>query len=282
LARCNRLPVRRCVLRTRLLTAAVVLPPLIALIIFAPAWSISLVAGLCAAWGLYEMAAMAPTGAPVAIPILLIAGVLPAGVALGQVAPLPSAALAAAAVVIMCGLIVWVDRRGRQTAAAHPLLLAIGALYVGALFPYFALLRNRVLGTKLLLLMLSAVVAGDSGAYFVGRAVGRVKLIPAVSPGKTVEGALAYVACGIAAVCALTRPLGVSWNAETAVGFGILVSIVAQLGDLAESAFKRLAGVKDSGWLFPGHGGLLDRTDSLVFAAFFAYYYSCWLGVGST
>jgi phosphatidate cytidylyltransferase len=258
----------------------VVLPPLIALIIFAPAWAISLFVGLCTAWGLYEVAAMAPAG-PVAAPsILLLAGAFPAAVALAQMAVVPSAALAGAAVVIMCGLIVWVDRGAAPPA--RPLLIAIGALYVGALFPYFALLRNRVAGTKLLLLMLSAVVAGDSGAYFAGRAVGRIKLIPAVSPGKTVEGALAYIACGIVAVCALTRPLGVSWNTETAVGFGILMSIVAQLGDLAESAFKRLAGVKDSGWLFPGHGGLLDRTDSLVFAAFFAYYYGCWLGVTSS
>jgi len=270
------------VLRTRLLTAAVTLPPLIALIVFAPAWSISLFVGLCTAWGLYEIAAMAPAGASAAIPILLIAGVLPAGVALGQLAPLPSGALAATAVVIMCGLIVWVNQRGSRAAVAPPLLLAIGALYVGALFPYFALLRNRVLGTRFLLLVLSAVVAGDSGAYFIGRAFGRIKLIPAVSPGKTVEGALAYVACGVAAVCALAPVLGVSWSAETAVGFGIMVSIVAQVGDLAESAFKRLAGVKDSGWLFPGHGGLLDRTDSLVFAAFVAYYYTCWLWVSST
>lgn len=268
-------------LRTRLVTAAAVLPPLIALIVFAPAWAFSLLVGLCAAWGLYEVAAMAPAGPAGWFIGLLAAGALAAGAALGQWTPRLSAGLGAAAAGAMCGLILWVNRRGPQARAPRPLLLALGALYAGALFPYFALLRNQPGGVRLLLLMLAAVVAGDSGAYFAGRAVGRVKLIPAVSPGKTVEGAVAYIICGVAATWVLKSPLGLHWSAPISAGFGILVSVVAQLGDLAESAFKRLAGVKDSGWLFPGHGGLLDRTDSLVFAAFFAYYYSRWLGLAS-
>ena len=118
--------------------------------------------------------------------------------------------------------------------------------------------------------------ASDIGAYFVGRAVGRRKLIPAVSPGKTVEGALggvlftvlvawAYVALVLTPVAHLdVRPMGL-------VLFGVAVSVAAQLGDLAESLLKREAGVKDSSHLIPGHGGVLDRMDSIFFVLPVAY-----------
>jgi phosphatidate cytidylyltransferase len=268
------------VLRTRILTAAVALPLLLALIIFAPAWGFSLFIALCAAWALYEVAAMTAAGSPALIALVAAVGVASAIVTLAW-APQWSVLPAAAALALMCRLIAWIKIGGVKKTLSRPLLGVIGALYVGALFPHFALLRDMHHGVRLLLLMLAAVIAGDSGAYFVGRAIGHIKLIPDVSPGKTVEGALAYIVCGVAAVCLLNIALGVGWSLGTAAGFGGLISVVAQAGDLAESAFKRLAGVKDSGWLFPGHGGLLDRADSLVFAAVFAYYYSRWLGLAA-
>jgi phosphatidate cytidylyltransferase len=267
------------VLRTRILTAAVVLPPLLALIVFAPAWVISLVVGLLAAWGLYEVAAMAGTSIAASVALLLPAGAGPALVGLLRWAPDLSAALAAAAAGAMCGITIWLNFRGGAETPPRTFLLILGGLYVGALYPYFALLRNQAGGVELLLIMLLVVVAGDSGAYFVGRAIGRIKLMPAVSPGKTVEGALAYVTCSMIAACVIGKALGAAGSMGTLAGFGALISIAAQMGDLVESALKRIAGVKDSGWLFPGHGGLLDRTDSLVFAAAFAYYYSRWVGL---
>ncbi len=254
------------------------LPPLLALVIFAPARPISLLVALCAAWGLYEIAAMTGAHNPLMIALLVAAGAIPAIVGLLGLAPVLSALLAASAVVSMCGLIARVNVPRAAGMPSRTLLLTIGGLYVGALYPYLALLRNGAGGVALLLMLLLVVMAGDSGAYFVGRAIGRIKLMPAVSPGKTVEGALAYAVSSVAAACVLKGALGVRWSMGTAAGFGGLVSIAAQIGDLAESALKRLAGVKDSGWLFPGHGGLLDRADSLVFAAVFAYYYSRWLG----
>lgn len=269
---------RPCVLRTRILTAAVVLPPLLAFVIFAPPWSFGLLVALCAAWGLYEIAEMTGAGSPALIGLAVLVGVISAVAAMVW-APgwsvLPAVAIAA-----MGGFIAWVNFYGEKPLP-RALLVVTGAFYVGALYPYFALLRNMAGGVRLLLLMLATVMVGDSGAYFVGRAAGRIKLMPAVSPGKTVEGAVAYVVSGVMAACALNGLLGVGWSVGTAAGFGVLVSVVAQVGDLAESALKRLAGVKDSGWLFPGHGGLLDRADSLVFAAVFAYYYSQWLGLAA-
>lgn len=269
---------RPCVLRTRIVTAAVVLPPLVLFIVFAPPWAFSLLIGLCTGWGLYEIAEMAHAGGSGAVAASALAGGMPA---LAMLAWMQGgiAALAWPVVITMCGLIAWVEFKD-ATMSTPPLFVAIlGGIYVGTLYPYLALLRNLPGGVELLLLMLLTVVAGDSGAYFVGRSFGRTKLIAGVSPGKTVEGALAYVAASAVTAVALRTVLGVGWSVWAAAVFGVLLSIMAQLGDLAESALKRLARVKDSGWLFPGHGGLLDRGDSLVFAAVFAYYYSRWLGL---
>jgi len=160
--------------------------------------------------------------------------------------------------------------RRRWSRLALPLL---GALWVGVLFPYFALLRDHAGGVPIIILMLLLVVASDSGAYFTGRALGRVKLLPRVSPNKTVEGAIGGLAACIVAGVALRPLLASQWSVGAAVTMAAAVGVLAQFGDLAGSAFKRVAGVKDSGWIFPGHGGLLDRTCSLVFAAAFTYYY---------
>jgi phosphatidate cytidylyltransferase len=117
----------------------------------------------------------------------------------------------------------------------------------------------------------------DSGAYFGGRAFGRRKLIPSVSPGKTVAGAIAGVLSAILAGALygwlLTTWAGLPLGWAAGAAGGALVSVVAQLGDLFESLLKREAGIKDSGALFPGHGGLFDRVDSLLFAFPAAYWF---------
>ena len=125
-----------------------------------------------------------------------------------------------------------------------------------------------------LLLVILLVVVSDSGAYFVGMYLGRTKLAPNVSPNKTVEGAAGGLIATMAAGLLLFQIRGGSWDTGPVLLFSAMISLLAQLGDLAGSALKRAAGVKDSGWIFPGHGGLLDRTCSLVFAVVFAYYWS--------
>jgi phosphatidate cytidylyltransferase len=119
--------------------------------------------------------------------------------------------------------------------------------------------------------------AGDTAAYYVGRRLGRHKLYPEVSPGKTVEGTIGLVV-GSVAGCLLFRhyffqalPMG------HAIVLGLAGSVLGQLGDLCESVLKRAAGVKDSGTLFPGHGGILDRLDCLIFITPFVYYYQGFL-----
>ncbi len=259
-------------LRTRLLTAAVLLPAVGALVVFSPDLLLTIFVSTPAKWGLYEVAAMTGALHLVAIPLFAVVGGVPLFGLLygGDVGWLP-----VLVILMMLALV----RRVAVGGGAHgelrgPRLVFIGAAYVGVLFPYFALLRNGPGGIGMLLLVILLVVVSDSGAYFVGRYMGRTKLAPRVSPNKTVEGAAGGLIATMAAGLLLFQMRDESWDAGRVLIFSAMISLLAQLGDLAGSALKRAAGVKDSGWIFPGHGGLLDRTCSLVFAVVFAYYWS--------
>jgi len=146
-----------------------------------------------------------------------------------------------------------------------------GVLYVGLLLSFLVLLRNHPQGIHWIFFLLAVVFAGDVGAFYAGTRWGRRKLCPSVSPNKTVEGAAGgllanLVAGGIFKILLLPD---LAWGAALA---GILcIGIAGQAGDLFESVLKRTAGIKDSGRLLPGHGGLLDRIDALLFAAAAAY-----------
>jgi phosphatidate cytidylyltransferase len=148
------------------------------------------------------------------------------------------------------------------------------SLYFGYLAGHFVLLRELPDGREWLLLVLLTVWAADTGAYAVGRAVGRHKLAPAISPGKTVEGAAGSSVTGFVAVALLNEAFALDLAIEHVVALGLLLPAAALVGDLAESALKRSLGVKDSSGLVPGHGGVADRLDSLLFAAPVAYWYA--------
>ncbi|WP_067931360.1 phosphatidate cytidylyltransferase [Alicyclobacillus kakegawensis] len=146
----------------------------------------------------------------------------------------------------------------------------VGALYIGYGGQSLAALRGLADGWLWLWLLLIGIWMTDTSAYMIGRRVGGPKLWPAISPAKTVSGAAAGVMGAIVGVLVfawLVRPSHHMW---AYVVLGAAISVAGQLGDLIESAYKRTAGVKDSGRLLPGHGGLLDRVDSLIFAAPFA------------
>lgn len=139
-------------------------------------------------------------------------------------------------------------------------------------------------GALLLLLPMFITWGSDTGAYAVGKAIGRHKLAPAVSPGKTIEGALGALAASVIIGWAysrwLLRPaahLDFRWAPLGAILFSLVVSVSGQIGDLAKSLFKREVGVKDSSHLIPGHGGVLDRFDSLLFALPISYVLFSWL-----
>jgi len=262
------------VLKTRLLTAAVLLPAVGALVLFAPAWLFTIVNAIAGIWGLYEVAAMTGALHWVAVPLFAVVGGVPLfallyGGDLGWVGWLVPVLV----ILMMLGLVVRIEIAGGGERFRGPRLVFMGAAYVGFLFPWFALLRNSPNGIYMLLLVILLAVVSDSGAYFVGRFMGRTKLAPNVSPNKTIEGAIGGLIATVVAGWLLFKMIGGTWDMSRILLFAAMISILAQLGDLAGSALKRAAGVKDSGWIFPGHGGLLDRTCSLVFALFFAYYW---------
>jgi phosphatidate cytidylyltransferase len=198
--------------------------------------------------------------------------------------PLAAAALFPLA---LLGAAVW--RRGvdgRPLAAVAATLL--GVAYVAVPLSYAYALRNfeyavgRAAGTAVLMLPVLATWASDVGAYFAGRAIGGPKLIASVSPGKTVAGAVGGLLLTAAVVVAYERfalkPYAqLAFLPGRALLFGLATSATAQLGDLVESLLKRDANVKDSSRLIPGHGGVLDRVDSLLFVLPASHVLLAWL-----
>lgn len=247
--------------------------------IYAGRWVLAALLALIAALTARELYLMAARKAPRPLAALGMAGaaalVLAAGAAPvdGLDNPLPATVLILLTLVV-CAAAIWA--RGVE---GEP-LLSVSTTVFGAGYASlvgFALYlrhlpdggRDALHGSAVLLAPVLLTWASDTFAYFGGRAMGKRKLIPRVSPGKTVEGALSAVVGSIVvgAAYALFLARFDSWVPTLLEGafFGLLISVAAQTGDLAESAWKRDVGVKDSGTLLPGHGGALDRFDSLLF-----------------
>ena len=270
--------------------------PLAVVLLYIGGWPLALVIGAVAAMGARELYRMAETkgvlpfdavGAPLAAIFVLLAAASPIHRAEW------SWALLVGATLLIAALAIW--RRGvsGQPLAATATTV-LGAVFVGGGLSYAIALRGlgndptwagagsvaaTATGGAILLAMPIALTwFGDTFAYFGGRAWGKRKLIPAVSPGKTVAGALSSLV-GTVLVGALYAWLivgmwlGVPYSPLLGAAAGVLVSVTAQIGDLAESLLKREAGVKDSGQLLPGHGGVLDRFDALLFTLPVMYWY---------
>ncbi|MDR7480988.1 MAG: phosphatidate cytidylyltransferase [Armatimonadota bacterium] len=210
------------------------------------------------------------------------AGLRPAGVVLGGGVGFPllaawglwphAGALVAALVAAAAGTGLWPERRAG--ALAHAGAAVLGAVYVGLLFAHLVLAR-AAFGPGPLLALLGVVWASDIAAYLVGVRWGRRRLLPAVSPGKSVEGVAAGLAAGAAVAAAAGGVIG--WPAAQSALGGVLVAAIGVVGDLWESALKRAAGAKDSGAWLPGHGGILDRFDAVLFGVPAGYYLMGWL-----
>ncbi len=169
--------------------------------------------------------------------------------------------------------------RRKQFSFAGAGVLFAGALYSSYAFRTLLDLRQMNYGMTWVLFVFFAIWATDTGAYFVGRAFGGRKLMPEISPKKTVSGAvggvfLAIVVTTLFGCLSVTHGVQLWWQFAVV---GAVISIFGQIGDLIESALKRNYAVKDSGWILPGHGGILDRFDSLLLAAPIAYHLIIWL-----
>jgi phosphatidate cytidylyltransferase len=150
---------------------------------------------------------------------------------------------------------------------------SFGIVYVALLLSYLILLRARSDGPALLLLLISITWAGDTGAYAVGRLIGKHPLCPRISPKKTIEGAAGSCAVSVLTALACRALFFESLSLTQCLILGLGINLLNQFGDLTESFIKRACNAKDSGVLLPGHGGMLDRIDSLLFAAPFLFHY---------
>jgi phosphatidate cytidylyltransferase len=260
-------------LATRVGTAVVVLPLLWAAFFLAPPWVGGLVIFLACVAALYEFYAFLKARGfqPLAAPGLLVMALVFAEVAhFGAHPPLTPLAVMVA---VSAALGRAATLNESVTGAA---LTVLGAFYLGALGGCMAALRiiePAGSGPWRIAFLLAVIMTADTGAYAAGRLWGRHKLAPRVSPGKTVEGVVGALVTGIPAALAI-RAFGFPAMPVThAVALGVVIAVVGIVGDLGESLMKRWAGVKDSGTLFPGHGGMLDRLDSLLFGAPVLYYY---------
>jgi phosphatidate cytidylyltransferase len=259
----------------RILTALVLIPLVIALVFLGPDWLVTLAVGavaLLAAWEYLGIAQAAGARAP-RIPVLVAIAIL---FAVSYLWPDKfTAALGALslALLVYCAFAVPVEQV-LQDAANSVFCL----MYTGFTLISLPMLRSSEDGKSLVTFLLCAVWAGDIVALYVGRTLGRHKLAPQLSPNKTWEGAIGSLAGSLlvtgllivlASQLAKQEILTLSFPGSIAhwLWLAVIVNIAAQVGDLAESALKRSAGVKDSGTLLPGHGGILDRIDALLFAA---------------
>jgi phosphatidate cytidylyltransferase len=259
-------------LAQRLITAAVGIP-LVVLVVWVGG---ALLAGVVALAAFIAVAEFAAARGSARRPLALLAGVaaaVPPFMALaGEDYVLGSVV---AVLVVPASMFVLSSDPGRDV---QDLIWGVStSLYFGLLASYLVLLREAGSGRDLLFFTILTVWITDTGAYFVGSAIGRHKLAPVISPGKTVEGSVGSFAAGFIAVFALNEVLGLGLALEHRIALGLLLPVVIMLGDLAESAMKRSLSVKDSSRLVPGHGGVADRLDSLLFAGPAVYYYLKWI-----
>jgi phosphatidate cytidylyltransferase len=258
-------------LRQRLIVAAVGLP-LLALLLAVPEPVFAVVVIGLLAYGAFEMMRAAEPNAPLSYGLSAAAGAA-LFLAVARINPdVPLAALMLTTAVTIT-LLLFPAARLSATVGGWWLGAVLYAAVPGA---HLVLARNFVDGQEWLIVLLAITFATDTGAYACGRLLGRHKLAPAISPNKTVEGAIGGLALGAAAAIGVPMLLGVSTRMPGPLLLAGLVPAAAMIGDLVESALKRRLGVKDMSGLLPGHGGLLDRLDSLLLAGPCLYWIVRW------
>lgn len=267
------MPVAIAGLLKRVGSAVVSVPLLVWLVWAGPAWLfVALIVALAgaASWELARMFLHAGRASMPWVDVVVAAGVAGSFAVPGW----SSLAMALAVMVVMAALIVRPAPLSIEPALVG--LLAIG--YVGWLLGHALLLYQLPSGPRFVLFLIGVTWLGESAAYAVGSTIGRHRLAPAISPRKTIEGAVAQFVVSVLAALALGAWLLPDWAPGGAVAAGAMLGIVGQVGDLAESVLKRVLGTKDTGAIIPGHGGVLDRIDSLLFNVAVLYYLVARLG----
>ncbi|MFM2123772.1 MAG: hypothetical protein RL328_223 [Acidobacteriota bacterium] len=241
----------------RILTALVLIPLVVWAVLSAPAWAFLMVVGLIGFGAYHEFDTIAGAQGIVRTGWLGMA----AGVAM-LIVPEPAFPI----LVVLTAVLMAVKMSVAQLSQALP---SAGAAVLGLVYIFGAWrcgAELRAIDPHWLMIALLVSWAGDTAAMYIGKAFGRNKLAPRISPGKTVEGSVASVVGGTLAAVIYAHYLLPAESLGLVALIGAVANIAGQLGDLAESAFKRGAGVKDSGTMLPGHGGWLDRVDSSLFS----------------
>jgi len=267
------------VLKQRVITAVVGVPVIVFAVWFGIPWFAALIAAI-ALTGTFEFFHII-TSSQKGRPLTYLGLLWTLALVLSPLGPYYKSfdALPVIMTLAMIVSLIWLLWRSPQEKAFHNWAWTVaGVLYIGWMLSYWLNLRLLENGRGWVYLALFTTFANDTGAFFIGRAWGKHKLAPAISPSKTWEGTIGGLFSAIIAaivvfvILNLISPFPFSyWQA---VFLGFLVSLFAHLGDLVESLFKRNMGVKDSGKLLPGHGGILDRFDSLIFTGMVVYYYA--------
>jgi phosphatidate cytidylyltransferase len=291
----------------RIATAAVLVPVVLLLVLHAPVPMLAVVAGAVALITVHEFLKLTESYGvlPLRLPTYIFVGLfflLLAASAIGetpQVSVLKFVLGLGFAAALVPFLFLTIAMRRTQMSGAYPAAAASAFAFAYIALPLAMLvqIRQQVAGAFWLLYLLLIVWAGDVFAYFVGRALGRALMAPRVSPKKTWEGAAASLAASLLVtsllfshsleISSFLLRLGLIERRDGMFGLEkpamwpiilltIVLNVAAQLGDLVESLIKRGAGVKDSGTLLPGHGGMLDRIDALLFAAPVLWYFAAW------
>jgi len=256
-------PFLRTNLGLRLATAVVGLP-LLAIVVWVGGWPFAIVAGVVALLASAEfvhgwlLPSMPLVTAWTLAPFFGASAIMVAGAS--QAWQFVAVGLGFAVASFLIGY-----SRSNVFGPRKPYRVIAGCLvYIGALLATLVLLRELEHGRNWVIIALAATFAADTGAYAVGKLTGRHKMAPAISPGKTWEGAAGGYAAGFAAVLILERWLAPDIDMAATLGLAALVPVAAEAGDLFESWMKRRMGVKDASGLLPGHGGFMDRLDSIL------------------
>jgi phosphatidate cytidylyltransferase len=258
-------------MKTRVMVGVVAVPLIFLIILFAPVWMFGLVIGVISAIGAWELLNCVNKNLPKRMMVYAIVGafLLPFGTSLGAFMLTERFVLWGLVIVMFCELMLSFLREEKMEF--EPIVMV---LFAGFVLPmlFTSLLRIQMMnnGKFFLLMVFIVAFASDSCAYFAGMFLGKHKLAPQLSPKKTIEGSAGGFLGTIAIMLiygALMNVNGFTVNYVVLAVYGYLGSLVGQLGDLAFSAIKRLHDVKDYSNLIPGHGGILDRFDSMLFIA---------------
>ena len=259
-------------MKTRILTAAVGLPVLIVVLLIAPLWVAGIAVGLVCTLAAYEMLHMALGKTPrrLYFSVMLCAFVLPVMFSLGKEFSWAVGTLLLLFFVLSVEQMVSYVGHWRITLDMIAVAMLAGGVLPIMLSTLLRIGLVETVGRARMTLPFVIAFSSDTGAYFTGMKLGKQKLAPHISPKKTLEGAIGGIVAG--GLCTLIYGIvlllcGFGVNLVSLTLFGLVGSVVAQLGDLTFSAFKRQYNIKDYGSILPGHGGMLDRFDSLYYLA---------------